>query len=57
MAAIAVTALIDGLWLDLTLGKAPVSPEEADDLATYFNRLLFGYYVIASEHPCGRARL
>ena len=42
MAAIAVTALIDGLWLDLTLGKVPVSPEEADDLATHLIAFFLG---------------
>lgn len=31
--AIALTALIDGLWLELSLGKAPFSPEEAETLA------------------------
>ena len=31
--AIALTALIDGLWLELSLGNAPFSPEEAEALA------------------------
>ena len=31
--AIALTALIDGLWLELSLGEAPFSPEEAERLA------------------------
>mgnify|MGYP006165844835 CR=1 FL=1 len=31
--AIAVTALVDGLWLELSLGDAPFSPEEAERLA------------------------
>ena len=41
MAAIAVTALIEGLWLDLTSGKAQFSPDEADDLATHLIALFF----------------
>lgn len=31
--AIALTALIDGLWLELSLGDAPFTPEEAEALA------------------------
>lgn len=31
--AIALTALVDGLWLELSLGHAPFSPEEAERLA------------------------
>ncbi len=31
--AIALTALIDGLWLELSLGQAPFTPEEAEALA------------------------
>lgn len=31
--AIALTALIDGLWLELSLGQAPFSAEEAEALA------------------------
>lgn len=31
--AIALTALIDGLWLELSLGDAPFTPEEAELLA------------------------
>ena len=31
--AIALTALIDGLWLELSLGNAPFTPEEAETLA------------------------
>ncbi|MBA4163242.1 MAG: transcriptional regulator [Erythrobacter sp.] len=31
--AIALTALIDGLWLELSLGDAPFTPEEAEMLA------------------------
>ncbi|HUD27558.1 MAG TPA: TetR family transcriptional regulator C-terminal domain-containing protein [Novosphingobium sp.] len=30
--AVALTALIDGLWLELSLGKAPFTPEEAERL-------------------------
>ncbi|MFT4054469.1 MAG: TetR family transcriptional regulator C-terminal domain-containing protein [Novosphingobium sp.] len=30
--AVALTALIDGLWLELSLGKAPFTPEEAEGL-------------------------
>lgn len=33
VAAVALTALIDGLWLELSLGKAPFSAEEAEALA------------------------
>ncbi|KRA81338.1 TetR family transcriptional regulator C-terminal domain-containing protein [Altererythrobacter sp. Root672] len=31
--AVALTALIDGLWLELSLGQAPFTPEEAERLA------------------------
>jgi hypothetical protein len=31
--AVALTALIDGLWLELSLGQAPFSAEEAEVLA------------------------
>lgn len=31
--AIALTALIDGLWLELSLGDAPFAPEQASELA------------------------
>jgi AcrR family transcriptional regulator len=31
--AVALTALIDGLWLELSLGQAPFSAEEAEELA------------------------
>lgn len=34
--AIALTALIDGLWLELSLGNAPFSPEEAEALAEHW---------------------
>ncbi|GAB7555675.1 TetR family transcriptional regulator C-terminal domain-containing protein [Novosphingobium sp. 11B] len=30
--AIALTALIDGLWLELSLGKAPFTPDDAEGL-------------------------
>ncbi|MBO9518459.1 MAG: TetR family transcriptional regulator C-terminal domain-containing protein [Porphyrobacter sp.] len=30
--AVALTALIDGLWLELSLGQAPFTPEEAERL-------------------------
>ena len=33
LAAIALTALVDGLWLELSLGTAPFFPEEAEALA------------------------
>lgn len=33
LAAVALTALIDGLWLELSLGDAPFTPEEAEGLA------------------------
>lgn len=33
LAAVALTALIDGLWLELSLGQAPFSAEEAERLA------------------------
>lgn len=33
LAAIALTALIDGLWLELSLGDAPFAPEQASELA------------------------
>jgi AcrR family transcriptional regulator len=33
LAAIALTALVDGLWLELSLGNAPFSAEEAETLA------------------------
>ncbi|WP_395394991.1 TetR family transcriptional regulator C-terminal domain-containing protein [Novosphingobium sp. BL-8A] len=38
---VALTALIDGLWLELSLGKAPFTPEEAEGLvATWLDALL-----------------
>lgn len=39
--AVALTALIDGLWLELSLGDAPFTPEEAAALAeAWLDRLL-----------------
>jgi TetR/AcrR family transcriptional repressor of bet genes len=41
LAAVALTALIDGLWLELSLGDAPFTAEEAGALAeTWLDRLL-----------------
>jgi TetR/AcrR family transcriptional regulator, transcriptional repressor of bet genes len=33
LAAVALTALVDGLWLELSLGNAPFSADEAETLA------------------------
>lgn len=33
LAAVALTALVDGLWLELSLGNAPFSADEAEALA------------------------
>ena len=41
-AAIALTALIDGLWLELSLGEAPFSAEEAETLAARWLDTLAG---------------
>lgn len=39
--AVALTALIDGLWLELSLGQAPFTPKEAEALAEmWLGRLL-----------------
>ena len=39
--AVALTALIDGLWLELSLGRAPFTPGEAEALAEiWLDRLL-----------------
>ena len=39
--AVALTALIDGLWLELSLGHAPFTPDEAARLAEmWLDRLL-----------------
>lgn len=40
--AVALTALIDGLWLELSLGKAPFTPEEAEMLAERWLEALLG---------------
>lgn len=41
LTAVALTALVDGLWLELTLGNAPFTPDEATALAgRWLNALL-----------------
>jgi TetR/AcrR family transcriptional repressor of bet genes len=40
--AVALTALIDGLWLELSLGSAAFSPEEAERLAELWLDSLLG---------------
>jgi AcrR family transcriptional regulator len=40
--AVALTALIDGLWLELSLGAAPFTPEEAERLAELWLDSLLG---------------
>ncbi|MCP5396978.1 MAG: TetR family transcriptional regulator C-terminal domain-containing protein [Sphingomonadaceae bacterium] len=40
--AVALTALIDGLWLELSLGNAPFSAEEAEGLAEQWLDSLLG---------------
>jgi len=40
--AVALTALIDGLWLELSLGDAPFTPEEAERLAELWLDSLLG---------------
>lgn len=40
--AVALTALIDGLWLELSLGKAPFTPEEAEALVERWLDCLLG---------------
>jgi AcrR family transcriptional regulator len=40
--AVALTALIDGLWLELSLGAAPFTPEEAEWLAELWLDSLLG---------------
>lgn len=42
LTAIALTALIDGLWLELSLGTAPFFPEEAGALAERWIDALLG---------------
>jgi len=40
--SVALTALIDGLWLELSLGQAPFTPEEASGLAEKWLDALLG---------------
>lgn len=40
--AVALTALIDGLWLELSLGDAPFTPDEAEALAEKWLTALLG---------------
>ncbi len=42
LAAIALTALVDGLWLELSLGNAPFSAEEAHELSERWMFALLG---------------
>ncbi len=42
LTAIALTALVDGLWLELSLGSAPFTPEEAAALAERWLDTLLG---------------
>jgi TetR/AcrR family transcriptional repressor of bet genes len=42
LAAVALSALIDGLWLELSLGRAPFTPEEASQLAEKWLDALVG---------------
>ena len=42
LTAIALTALVDGLWLELSLGSAPFTPEEAAVLAERWLDALLG---------------
>lgn len=42
LAAVALTALVDGLWLELSLGNAPFTPEEAHALAERWLESLIG---------------
>jgi len=42
LAAVALTALIDGLWLELSLGKAPFTPLEAEGLVETWLDALIG---------------
>lgn len=42
LAAIALTALVDGLWLELSLGNAPFTPDEAHALAERWLDSLLG---------------
>ncbi len=42
LTVIALTALIDGLWLELSLGEAPFTPDEAEALAARWLDALAG---------------
>lgn len=42
LAAVALTALVDGLWLELSLGNAPFTPGEAHALAAKWMAALLG---------------
>ncbi|TCM22174.1 TetR family transcriptional regulator [Novosphingobium sp. PhB165] len=49
---VGLTALIDGLWLELSLGKAPFTPEEATGLVEAWLDALLG--VSAPDHEPDR---
>lgn len=42
LTAVALTALVDGLWLELSLGSAPFTPEEASALSERWLDTLLG---------------
>lgn len=42
LAAVALTALVDGLWLELSLGNAPFSRKEAEQLVEKWLAALLG---------------
>jgi TetR/AcrR family transcriptional regulator, transcriptional repressor of bet genes len=42
LTAVALTALVDGLWLELSLGNAPFTPDEASKLAERWLDCLLG---------------
>jgi TetR/AcrR family transcriptional regulator, transcriptional repressor of bet genes len=42
LTAVALTALVDGLWLELSLGNAPFTPQEASALAERWLDCLLG---------------
>jgi TetR/AcrR family transcriptional regulator, transcriptional repressor of bet genes len=42
LTAVALTALVDGLWLELSLGNAPFTPDEANKLAERWLDCLLG---------------
>ncbi|HZF45787.1 MAG TPA: TetR family transcriptional regulator C-terminal domain-containing protein, partial [Sphingomonadaceae bacterium] len=46
LASVALTALIDGLWLELSLGDAPFTQAEAEELAEKWLDSLLGYEAI-----------